>query len=180
MHEEFTRSVKRADELRSAGQVQSIDRDLEVDDEEQLYLDRCDAGLFTLQQVDIIIVRLASMGNRQATEEIGKLLNIKGVPVVEICQILSEYCSHLDDSAAEERKQLQKLGISMAKRCASDDEEAKELEMVVLGTSNGIKGGPLPQAGEDDATKAQADDAPDWGQGSDGEEAADEEAQASD
>ena len=32
--------------------MQKIDRELEVDDVEQLYLDRCDAGLFTLQQVD--------------------------------------------------------------------------------------------------------------------------------
>merc|ERR1719393_886090 len=82
-HEEYNISVKEADNARLNGEMQKIDRELEVDDEEQLFLDRCDAGLFTLQQIDIILVRLASMGNRQATDEIGKLLDTKGVPLVQ-------------------------------------------------------------------------------------------------
>merc|ERR1719203_953942 len=93
MHDEYSRSVKAADSARLNGQVQRIDRELEVDEEEQLFLDRCDAGLFTLQQLDIILVRLGSMGNRQATDEIGKLLNTKGVPLEEVCDVIAEYCA---------------------------------------------------------------------------------------
>merc|ERR1711920_392559 len=83
--------------LHRHGQMQKIDRELEVDDEEQLFLDRCDAGLFTLRQADITLVRLANMGNRQATEEISKLMDAKGVPMSEIVDTIEEYCAQLDD-----------------------------------------------------------------------------------
>merc|ERR1712187_233735 len=106
MHDDYARSVRQADAARTRGDVQSIDRELEVDDEEQLFLDRCDAGLFTLQQVDIILVRLASMGNRQAAEEITKLLDVKGVPVQQVLEIVREYCNRLDDSARQEHQDL--------------------------------------------------------------------------
>merc|ERR1712217_389411 len=98
MHEEYSRAVNEADSARLRGQVERIDRELEVDDGEQLFLDRCDAGLFTLQQVDIVLVRLANMGNRQATEELARLLDTKGVSVEEVFETLAEYCEHLDDS----------------------------------------------------------------------------------
>jgi len=106
MHEEYARAVKAADSARLQGQVQQIDRDLEVDDKEQLFLDRCDAGLFTLQQVDLILVRLANMGNRQATEEVVKLMDTKGVPIEEVTDVIDEYCSHLDESAQAEREDI--------------------------------------------------------------------------
>merc|ERR1711972_931996 len=70
MHEEYAQSVREADAKRLRGEMQKIDRELDVDDEEQLYLDQCDAGLATLQQVDVIIIRLSSMGNRQVADEI--------------------------------------------------------------------------------------------------------------
>merc|ERR1712056_84857 len=106
MHDEYARAVRETDAARSKGEMQTIDRELEVDDEEQLYLDRCDAGLFTLQQVDITLVRLANMGNRQASDEIGKLMDAKGVPLSEISDTLEEYCSHLDDSAQGESEDI--------------------------------------------------------------------------
>merc|ERR1712113_206871 len=104
MHEEYAREVKDADSARKKGELEQIDRVLEVDDEEQLFLDRCDAGLFTLQQIDITVVRLANMGNRQASDEIGKLMDAKGVPLSEVSETLNEYCSHLDESARDERE----------------------------------------------------------------------------
>merc|ERR1711992_433395 len=116
MHEEYARAVKDADSARSKGELQTIDRELEVDDEEQLFLDRCDAGLFTLQQIDITVVRLANMGNRQASDEIGKLMDAKGVPLSEVCDTLDEYCSHLDDSAKEERDEIRKFLDIMIRR----------------------------------------------------------------
>jgi len=128
MHDEYVRAVRVADAARNSGEVKSIDRDLEVDDEEQLFLDRCDAGLFTLQQVDIIVVRLANMGNRQATEEIGKLLDTKGVPLEETVSVIEEYCSHLDDSARKEREELRACARGLIRRCAPDEAAAEALE----------------------------------------------------
>merc|ERR1711972_1069009 len=116
MHEEYARSVREMDAARSSGDMQKIDRELEVDDEEQPFLDRCDAGLFTLQQVDIIIVRLANMGNREATDELAKLLDIKGVAVEDVFETLAEYCAHLDNSAREERDEIRTFVVSIAER----------------------------------------------------------------
>merc|ERR1719183_3215616 len=80
-HEEYVQAVREADSARSKGEMQKIDRELEVDEEEQLFLDRCDAGLFSLQQIDIVIIRLANMGNRQVADEISKLLDVKGISI---------------------------------------------------------------------------------------------------
>jgi len=106
LHDEYTKSVNDADSLRVSGELQQIDREMEVNEEEQLFLDRCDAGLFTLQQIDIVLVRLMNMGNREVSGSILKLFDTKGVDPKEISKIVKEYLENLDDSAKEERDQL--------------------------------------------------------------------------
>merc|ERR1712050_23412 len=128
MHEEYARAVKQADLARSQGQLQHIDRELEVDEDEQLFLDRCDAGLFTLQQVDLILVRLANMGNRPIADEISKLLDVKGIPVDEIRQTVEEFMSNLDGSAAAERKEVKGFLRVLVKRCGGTMPEEPEKE----------------------------------------------------
>merc|ERR1712048_292148 len=123
-----------ADRARLNGEMQKIDRELEVDDEEQLFLDRCDAGLFTLQQIDIILVRLANMGNRQVADEIMKLLDVKGVAVKQVLEIVREYCHHLDDSAKQEHEDLMNYTRAAAKRTGTPgfeevEEEQEELKI---------------------------------------------------
>lgn len=44
---------------------------LGIDKEERRYLDACDRGLFVLQQVDAIIVRLVNMGNALVSRLVG-------------------------------------------------------------------------------------------------------------
>merc|ERR1712157_449117 len=60
------------------------------------------------------------MGNRQATDEIGKLLDIKGVP-------LEEYCAHLDSSARAEQQELRGFARSLVRRCITDAAIAEPL-----------------------------------------------------
>eukprot|EP00425_Heterocapsa_triquetra_P022840 CAMPEP_0195134422 /NCGR_PEP_ID=MMETSP0448-20130528/150609_1 /TAXON_ID=66468 /ORGANISM="Heterocapsa triquestra, Strain CCMP 448" /LENGTH=602 /DNA_ID=CAMNT_0040172521 /DNA_START=21 /DNA_END=1826 /DNA_ORIENTATION=+ len=156
MHEEYARAVKEADAARLKGEMQKIDRELEVDDEEQLFLDRCDAGLFTLQQVDIILVRLVNMGNRQATEEVGKLLDVKGVPVEEVCETMVEYCSHLGSSAREEREEISTFTIALARRC-NGDEMADKVEASFRKATK--KEDATPEAADGAATPSPPDEA---------------------
>jgi len=106
LHEEYNRSVQEADKARDEGLAQTIDRELEVNEEDQLFLDRCDAGLFTLQQVDLVLIRLVNMGNRQASDEVGKLMDAKGVKIEEVQHVVLEYCKNLGDGAADERKEV--------------------------------------------------------------------------
>jgi len=106
LHEEYAGSVAEADARRLKGELQQIDREMEVNEEEQLFLDRCDAGLFTLQQVDLILVRCMNMGNREVSQSIQKLFDTKGVNSKEIGKIVKEYIENLDDSAKEESDEL--------------------------------------------------------------------------
>merc|ERR1712096_148695 len=108
MHEEYLQAVKASDSERLQGVRLSVDRELDVNEEEQAYLDRCDAGLFTLQQVDVVLIRLMSMGNRQVCEMITELLDAKGVSHEEVKDVVEEYVENLDDSAKEEKKELRK------------------------------------------------------------------------
>merc|ERR1712232_459535 len=100
------------------------------DEEERLYLDRCDAGLFTLRQVDLVLVRLANMGNRPVADEISKLLDVRGIPVDEIRQTVEEFLSNLDESAAAERKELKGFLRVLVKRCGGTMPEEPEQQPV--------------------------------------------------
>ena len=73
---------------------------------EQEFLDRCNMGLFTLQQVDFTVIRLANMGNKQMSTAIASTLQTKGVPSWQISEVVTEYCEYLGKDAEEERKEL--------------------------------------------------------------------------
>ncbi|CBZ49571.1 hypothetical protein NCLIV_000690 [Neospora caninum Liverpool] len=73
---------------------------LEIDEEERKYLDACDQGLFTLQQIDSIIVRLVNMGNALVTKRLVDLLNMKSIDTMQIHKVVTE---HMDEKAATER-----------------------------------------------------------------------------
>mmetsp|Transcript_3243 Transcript_3243/g.7202 ORF Transcript_3243/g.7202 Transcript_3243/m.7202 type:complete len:592 (+) Transcript_3243:47-1822(+) len=114
LHEEYALSVMRFDEQRQHGLLNSIDKELDLDEEEALYRDQCDAGLFTLQQVDITIVRLANMGNRQVAEELATVLDSKGVELREVFHFVLQYCKQVEDTAMKEAEELRKFLRSLA------------------------------------------------------------------
>lgn len=158
MHEEYHRSVQEADQERDQGLAQKIDRELEVNEEEQLFLDRCDAGLFTLQQVDLILVRLVNMGNRQATEEIGKLMDVKGVKLDEIKKIVVEYCTNLGQQAQEERGEVISYLRAMLTRYGGDAGGVEEPTLEGGKTPEDLDGAVTPD--EADPNQVTDDEAP--------------------
>lgn len=72
-------------------------------------------GLFILQSVDQILVRLANMGSALLTQRIHWLLDVKGIPIQQVYDIVtgasppyrkanrntSEYINRLDPGARE-------------------------------------------------------------------------------
>lgn len=158
MHEEYHRSVQEADRERDQGLAQKIDRELEVNEEEQLFLDRCDAGLFTLQQVDLILVRLVNMGNRQATKEIGKLMDVKGVKLEEIKKIVLEYCTNLGQEAQEERGEVISYLRAMLTRYGGDASAVEEPAVAGSKTPEDLDGAVTPD--EADPNQVTDDEAP--------------------
>merc|ERR1712070_940100 len=71
----------------------------------------------TLQQVDIVIIRLANMGNRQVADEIGKLLDVKGISLKEVRETVEEFASNLDDAAREEANELRGFVKALIRKC---------------------------------------------------------------
>lgn len=80
-----------------------LTKQLEIDEEERKYLDACDQGLFTLQQIDSIIVRLVNMGNALVTKRLVDLLNMKSIDTMQIHKVVTEFAEHMDEKAATER-----------------------------------------------------------------------------
>jgi len=154
LHEEYHRSVQQQDKARDEGLAEKIDRELEVNEEEQLFLDRCDAGLFTLQQVDLILVRLVNMGNRQASDEVGKLMDAKGVKIEEVQAVVIEYCKNLGDAAADERKEVRSYLRASVSRYGGDvnalDAEVAEAQKDEV-TDNEADGAATPEDADPDA-----------------------------
>lgn len=85
-----------------------IDGTLSMDNKQQVYLDQCENGLFILQQVDKIIVRVANMGNAAVALRVFELLRLKGVQPQNINKVIMNYCNKLEGSegATEEKQNL--------------------------------------------------------------------------
>lgn len=79
--------------------------------DEDLYLARCDDGLAVLQRIDIVILRLVNMGNRNIEDAMGVLFDVKGVKRVDIGTTVKEYCARLDEGPAgsKEKKELMRF-----------------------------------------------------------------------
>ena len=66
-----------------------------------VYLQRCDDGLAALQQTDLLILRLANLGNKQLLEAVRSLFALKGVKKKELLTVIEEYCENVDGEKGE-------------------------------------------------------------------------------
>ncbi|CAD7930922.1 unnamed protein product [Amoebophrya sp. A25] len=107
VHLEFSQRLRLADEQRAEGR-ELVKEDLQLE-EEDIYLERCDDGLASLQLADLTIIRLANMGNRQVADAVQALFALKGVSKAEMREILEEYVAHLDpDLGAKDAKEIKR------------------------------------------------------------------------
>jgi len=88
-------------------------REIQVEEEmrsQRVYLQRCEDGLGSLQQCDLLILRLANAGNRQLQGAVQSLFAIKGVDKHEVLENILEYQEQLDGtSKKDERDELDKF-----------------------------------------------------------------------
>lgn len=107
LHQKYFHQVQIGQEKRrKVKDVEDIAHELELDEEDQEYLERCENGLFILQSVDNILVRLTNMGNVLASQRVHWLLNVKGISINEIHKIVNEYLLRLDPSAEDEHETI--------------------------------------------------------------------------
>ncbi|KAF8821277.1 putative beta-catenin family protein 1 [Cardiosporidium cionae] len=134
LHEKYKQQVENAQSFTlQRREAEALNKELDINEEEQLYLDRCESGLFVLQQVDIILIRLASMGNTTVSNRIYTLLQNRGIDKEDIQKTVLEYCKNLDLSAKEESAILQQYlnhFLEEAESIKTDlEQEAQEFAM---------------------------------------------------
>ncbi|XP_028968634.1 beta-catenin-like protein 1 [Galendromus occidentalis] len=91
--------------------VQQADREIEIEridsedyNEDEIYIERLDRGLFALQMVDYIIVDICATGPESIKKKVLQVLNMRGGSVTQIRQIMREYAGNLGFDNEETRK----------------------------------------------------------------------------
>lgn len=85
--------------------VEAIDDVLdENEDENANYLKRLNAGLFTLQIIDFIIVEVCAAGPASIKQRVMQILNLRGASLKTIRHVMREYAGNLGDEGGEEFK----------------------------------------------------------------------------
>ncbi|XP_028392477.1 beta-catenin-like protein 1 [Dendronephthya gigantea] len=79
--------------------------------EEDFYLRRLDAGLFSLQLIDCAVVECCSSGTASIKTRVQTLLNQQGGSVKDIRSVLREYAASFGDEKGKDREELEKRRI---------------------------------------------------------------------
>ncbi|XP_077542319.1 beta-catenin-like protein 1 [Haemaphysalis longicornis] len=82
-----------------------------LDLEEKFYLRRLDAGLFTLQLVDYIMLDICSSGAPSIKQRVLQILNLRGGSIKTIRNIMREYAGNLGDAKDESLKEVEQQRI---------------------------------------------------------------------
>ncbi|GBE59089.1 beta-catenin family protein, putative [Babesia ovata] len=111
LHEKYTalsRAAAKKTQDRS-GSARSLYSALQLNEDNQEYLERYEAGLSICQLVDCIILRLYNMGNSNLSSCLLVLLHNKGVNIQDIYNNISDYLEHLDEGAKDTREKVDRL-----------------------------------------------------------------------
>ncbi|XP_050050869.1 beta-catenin-like protein 1 isoform X1 [Dermacentor andersoni] len=82
-----------------------------LDQEDKFYLRRLDAGLFTLQLVDYIMLDICSSGPPSIKQRVLQILNLRGGSIKTIRNIMREYAGNLGDAKDEALKEAEQQRI---------------------------------------------------------------------
>ncbi|XP_075248721.1 beta-catenin-like protein 1 [Convolutriloba macropyga] len=85
-------------------ELMEIGEDIDDELEDEFYLERLDAGLFTLQLIDYIILEAANY-NKKVAEKVHTSLRLRGQNKDTIRDVVREYASKLGDSKGEEERE---------------------------------------------------------------------------
>lgn len=122
LHFKYLRRVRNAEEQLRREKRMAVSVDTE-DTDEDLFLRRLDAGLFTLQQVDYIIAELSTLEGGVANSRIHTLLNQHGDTLETVRETLLEFAAGLgegtdpgnvtSDAIAKQKERLTSLASKL-------------------------------------------------------------------
>ncbi|CAB3988241.1 beta-catenin 1 [Paramuricea clavata] len=113
LHFKYFERVQECDNQIERQKNAMIQRGEDVDEatEEDFYLRRLDAGLFSLQLIDCAIVECCSSGNTSIKARVQTLLNQQGGSMKDIRSVLREYAASFGDEKGKDREELEKRRI---------------------------------------------------------------------
>lgn len=87
--------------------------DIDEEQEDQFYLQRLDAGLFCLQQIDYVLLDVCQSGPHTVKDRVVHILSIRGGSIKTIKNVMREYAGNIgsaktkEDQVAEQERILQ-------------------------------------------------------------------------
>lgn len=111
MHEKYVDISKTM--LKSVGNSKdhagSLYNALNMNEGEQNYLNKYEAGLSTCQLIDCVLIRIYNMGNKNLSLCLLLLLHNKGVKIQDIYNNVSDYLDHLSEEAKDTKDHVEGL-----------------------------------------------------------------------
>jgi len=95
LHEKYYRRLERAEKAFKLELKSRVELKSKEEEDEEMYLRRLDAGLFTLQLVAFVLGFVATAGDPKIKERIDQLLNQKDSSLDAVKKILQEYLSQM-------------------------------------------------------------------------------------
>ncbi|XP_027037443.1 beta-catenin-like protein 1 [Pocillopora damicornis] len=113
LHMKYHNKIQECDAKIEREKQELQDEGEEIDEalEDEFYMRRLDAGLFTLQLIDCIIMEVCSSGVPSIKQRVVTLLNQHGGSLKDIRAIMREYAASVGDAKSKESRETEKKRI---------------------------------------------------------------------
>ncbi|XP_064640145.1 beta-catenin-like protein 1 [Lineus longissimus] len=108
LHFKYLERVRHCDQAieREKGDLKYFGGDINEEDQaDQFYLRRLDAGLFTLQLIDYIMLETCTSGPSSIKHRMMQILNMRGGSIKTIRSIMREYAANIGDATDLEQRE---------------------------------------------------------------------------
>ncbi|KAL3858660.1 hypothetical protein ACJMK2_008922 [Sinanodonta woodiana] len=113
LHFKYLDKVRSVDEQIEREKIRLKQRgeDLDEDTEDEFYIQRLDAGLFTLQLLDYVMLEICATGPSSIKQRVMQILNMRGGSVKSIRSIMREYAGNIGDAKDKEAREAEQNRI---------------------------------------------------------------------
>ncbi|XP_052822052.1 beta-catenin-like protein 1 isoform X1 [Octopus bimaculoides] len=113
LHFKYLEKVHRVDDQieKEKHRIMEMNEELDEDHEDQFYLRRLEAGLFTLQLIDCIMLEICASGASSVKQRVMQILNMRGGSLKTIRNIMREYAGNIGTAKDAESKEAEQSRI---------------------------------------------------------------------
>ncbi|VDI05036.1 Hypothetical predicted protein [Mytilus galloprovincialis] len=105
LHFKYLDKVRTVDDQIEREKQRMKNRGEEIEDDDEFYIRRLEAGLFTLQLVDYIMLEICATGPSSVKQRVMQILNMRGGSIKSIRSIMREYAGNIGDAKDPEAKE---------------------------------------------------------------------------